>query len=197
MDRIFMTQLGGVDREHRVNLGVFIKGEKEHLEELIGFLANQNIDCVEFSPKAHDSLPEFGYFNEGFKIRISPYRWTFYELSEGIILAEFARYGFEKKNLAIETDYSKLGSFDINNLLAVRSRYDGIILGPMPHKMKGDYKDGSSLVAMMENEPARYPPFAVARDKSKELKITKSSLRDALSKLSAMIEKVGQFGMAA
>jgi hypothetical protein len=119
------------------------------------------------------------------------------KLSEGIIFSEFARYGFEKNNLSIETDYSKLGSFDVNNLLAVRSRYDGIILGPMPHKMKGDYQDGTSLVAMMENEPARYPPFAVARDKSKKLKITKSSLRDALEKLSAMIEKVGQFGMAA
>jgi hypothetical protein len=59
----------------------------------------------------------------------------------------------------------------------VRSRYDGIILGPMPHKMRGDFQDGNSLVAMMENEPDRYPPFAVARDKSKELEITKSSLR--------------------
>jgi hypothetical protein len=63
--------------------------------------------------------------------------------------------------------------------------------------MRGDFQEGNSLIAMMENEPARYPSFAVARDKSQELKITKSSLRDALSKLSEMIEKVGQFGLAA
>ncbi|MEA1929022.1 MAG: hypothetical protein U9N73_12520 [Candidatus Auribacterota bacterium] len=50
---------------------------------------------------------------------------------------------------------------------------------------------------MMENKSACYPPFGAARDKKEKLKITKSSLRDALETLAAMIEKVGQFGMAA
>ena len=107
-------------------------------------------------------------------------------------ISEFKKYGIDKHNIDMKTDYKKLGSFDINNLTKARSKYDGILLGPMPHKMSGDM-DGRSLIGMMENNVSEYPPFVVVRDSSGELKITKSSIKTSLKKLIPLIKQYDNY----
>ncbi|OGV53906.1 MAG: hypothetical protein A2X49_15615 [Lentisphaerae bacterium GWF2_52_8] len=115
------------------------------------------------------------------------------QLSSGQAYGEFARFGFDKKNVELHTEYSKLKSFDINNLLLIRSRCDGILLGALPHRMKGNLLDGDSLILQMEQNPKAYPPFVVLRDKGGGLKITKTSLHEGLCQLVEKIEKIGKY----
>jgi hypothetical protein len=114
-------------------------------------------------------------------------------LSTGQILSAFSQFGFEKQNIELHTEWDKYRSFDTNNLLAVRSRYDGIMLGPIPHKMKGNSPDGDDLIVQMQNYPDKYPSFVVVRDKRGDLKITKSSLKEAIKELISKTEKVGSY----
>jgi chorismate mutase len=114
-------------------------------------------------------------------------------LSNNQILPLFSKFGFGRENLELETEYEKYRTFDTNNLLAVRSRYDGILLGPMPHSMKGDLTIGDGLIVQMQREPERYPPFVVVRDKKGDLKISKSSLKNAIKDLVSLIEKVEKY----
>jgi hypothetical protein len=109
-------------------------------------------------------------------------------------ISEFKKFGIDKRNIEMRTEYKKMGSIDINNLKKIRSRYDGILLGPMPHKMSGDM-NGSSLIAIMENNVDDYPPFVVVRDSAGQLKITKSSLKTALKELVSHIERYDKYEM--
>lgn len=63
--------------------------------------------------------------------------------------------------------------------LAYNERYDCILAGPMPHKVKG-VEDASSIISKMENEDDVYPPLVRIMNQSGELKITKSSFKRAL-----------------
>jgi hypothetical protein len=75
-----MTYLkSGQDKKY-VKIAVFYKGKKEHLQDLKGFLGNQNIVCSEIPQTDKNKMEEFAYFEEGFYITIAPDRWSFYEL---------------------------------------------------------------------------------------------------------------------
>jgi hypothetical protein len=113
-------------------------------------------------------------------------------INEGKILSTITKAGFDKKKIQIYTEYEKFKSIDINNLKKIRSRYDGILLGPMPHKMHGDMP-GTSLIEVMQNNPEEYPPFTVVRDKAHRLKISKSSLKDAIDKLENKLQLVNAY----
>ena len=113
-------------------------------------------------------------------------------LKEGKIMSIFKKEGYDKKRVELLIEYDKMKSLDMNNLKKIRSRYDGIILGPMPHKMHGDMS-GGSLIGMMENSPEDYPPFVVAREKSGNLKLSNNSLRDALKDLGNTLMKVNSY----
>ena len=108
------------------------------------------------------------------------------------ILSTIIKAGFDKKKIQLYTDYHKFKSIDINNLKKIRSRYDGILLGPMPHKMHGDMQ-GESLIGIMQNHPEEYPPFTVIIDKAKKLKISKSSLKHALEELEKKLKLVNTY----
>jgi len=114
------------------------------------------------------------------------------EINEGKILSTITKAGFDKKKIQIYTEYQKFKSIDINNLKKIRSRYDGILLGPMPHKMHGDM-NGESLIGIMQNNSEEYPPFTVIRDKAHKLKISKSSLKDALEELENKLRLVNTY----
>jgi len=114
------------------------------------------------------------------------------EINEGKILSTIIKAGFDKKKIHLYTDYQKFKSIDINNLKKIRSRYDGILLGPMPHKMHGDMQ-GESLIGIMRNNPEEYPPFTVITDKAKKMKISKSSLKHALEELEKKLKLVNTY----
>lgn len=88
--------------------------------------------------------------------------------------------GISKNNLFLETDYNKIKNFNFDNL-RFNSTYDGILIGPIPHKVSG-VGDHSSIISKLEKEEG-FPPFQVVYTNSGELKITKTSFRDALKKL--------------
>lgn len=114
-------------------------------------------------------------------------------LNNSQILAEFTSFGLDVHNIELHTDHDKYRTLDTNNLLAIRSRFDGILLGPMPHRMKGDFEKADNLIVQMERNTAQYPPFVVVRDKRGDLKITKSSLRKAIENLMVIIKSVGRY----
>jgi Mn-dependent DtxR family transcriptional regulator len=62
----------------------------------------------------------------------------------------------------------------------------------MPHKMHGDM-NGESLIGIMQNNSEEYPPFTVIRDKAHKLKISKSSLKDALEELENKLRLVNTY----
>ena len=91
--------------------------------------------------------------------------------------------GFKRDRVTLRGDYAKLKNLDATELLVEKCGYDALIFGPMPHSIKGKPGDASSLIEDVSKRPDRYPPFAVARDKSGELKITHDSLRRALKEV--------------
>jgi len=114
-------------------------------------------------------------------------------LSNSQINSEITRAGIDIRNVEIHTDHNKYHSFDTNNLLSIRSRFDGILLGPMPHRMKGDFERADNLMAQMERNRGQYPPFVVIRDKRGDVKITKGSLRRAIEELLDKINRIGNY----
>jgi hypothetical protein len=115
-----------------------------------------------------------------------------HEMNNERILSLFAKLGLDKKKVTLKTDYDKLKSLDINNLKKMRSKYDGILLGPMPHKMSGDLPAGS-LIALMQNNPDDYPPFVVIKDKRGKLKISKKSLEESAAQLIDKLDNISYY----
>lgn len=115
------------------------------------------------------------------------------ELSAPIIVGECIKFGFERNNIELFTDFSKFHHFDANNLLVHRCRYDGILVGPMPHKIQGNFGSFSSLIEKMANEPHRYPLFEILRNVNGELVLSKKTLRQGLTNLVIRMDEVGQY----
>lgn len=107
-------------------------------------------------------------------------------LSKEIIIGICKNYGFDKKNITIHDEYGKL-PFNIESI-RYNSPYDGIIFGPVPHSApgKGNY---SSLIEMVKNEEG-YPHVEESKTLTGELKMTKESLKNALSRLNAYLEAI-------
>ncbi len=111
------------------------------------------------------------------------------QVSSDVILSLCRKAGFDKRNIELHTDFDKLTNFDTNCLLKMRTKYEGIIVGPIPHSMK----HGFSLISLIETEPQNYPPFIVTREKDQHLKITKNVLKKALEDLSLKIKQVDNY----
>ena len=99
--------------------------------------------------------------------------------------------GFDKKNIDIYKDYNKLKHFDTTNLLKIMSKKEGIIIGPMPHRMKNCF----NLIHDLREKPQDYPPFVEAADKEQHLKVTKNSLKIALDKLCKKMHAVDNYAV--
>ncbi len=110
-----------------------------------------------------------------------------------IILSEFERYGFNKRLIELRLDYEKFHSFNTNELLKPATSYDGILIGPIPHNMRGDFPDGLDLIGNMKANPDRYPTFTIIRNRVGHLKITKMSLRAALKDLDQRMETLDMY----
>lgn len=115
-------------------------------------------------------------------------------ISTGAILSACEDVGFAKSKVDLFVEYDKLKSLDTNNLLKARCHYDGLLLGPMPHHMKGTFLAScASLLERMEHEPDRYPPFVAIRDHAGQFKITKTSLAHALATLATHLASINRY----
>ena len=87
--------------------------------------------------------------------------------------------GFDQTWFEYRLDYKKLDRRSIGRLR--NSSYSAVIVGPMPHSVRGK-GDASSAIQRMKDHPESYPPVIEARD-SNGLKITNNSFRAALKEL--------------
>ena len=89
------------------------------------------------------------------------------------------------KNLFIDPerldyiDYEEATNFNYEKL-EYSNRYSDVIFGATPHKGSG-IGDNSSIITMLENNQERYPKVIRAME-SNGLKLTKTSLKEALMK---------------
>lgn len=70
--------------------------------------------------------------------------------------------------------------------LRYSNKYSDIIFGSVPHKGK-NIGDNSSIITMIENNAEEYPKLIRAMD-SNELKLTKTSLKEALKNTRVYLE---------
>ncbi len=73
----------------------------------------------------------------------------------------------------------------------MRSKYEGIIVGPIPHSMR----NGFNLIRSIETDPQNYPPFIVTREKEQHLKMTKNLFKKALDDLSEKMKEVDNYAV--
>ena len=156
---------------------------KQRIVDLEQQILKQN--AQEFLPKEKEEICNLKHTHILF-IGDSP-------VSVKFIMNELGSAGFNKKNVTLITDYKRMTHFDKNNVLKCRGKFDGVILGPMPHSIKGATKDGSSLIAQMENFPTKYPPFVVLRDGQGALHISKTNLKLGLKTLAQKIRQVDRY----
>lgn len=110
------------------------------------------------------------------------------ETSEKVIKGMLPLYGFSKKHSEIYVDYDKIKKI-LGSLQPGFCKYDGIIIGPIPHKVE-NLGDNSSFIEKLKNEEG-YPHVEVCRSLSDELKISKESIRNALSNMKNHLDAIG------
>ncbi len=76
--------------------------------------------------------------------------------------------------------YDDTTNYDISNL-EYSNKYSDVLVGPVPHKAKnmGDY---SSMIEAIESNSEKFPPLIRVMDETGNLRISKSSFRNALLK---------------
>ncbi|MGI6617870.1 MAG: hypothetical protein ACOX36_07515 [Saccharofermentanales bacterium] len=101
------------------------------------------------------------------------------EIKESVITAVAKSFGIEVNRLELCIDYDEAASYQFDKL-QYQPQYRVILCGPMPHSIRGK-NDSSSMIAEMERK-AGYPRV-LRLEANGVLKITKSSLRQALTQL--------------
>lgn len=101
-------------------------------------------------------------------------------IDEKIIYGIAKTFELEKDQLDLVTDYEQGKRFNIDEL-KYNSKYDGILIGPIAHKIIGTGAYSSAIQRLSQEEG--FPPLEEIRTNSGELKITKSSLKSSLDKL--------------
>lgn len=83
-----------------------------------------------------------------------------------------------KKEQITHLNYAQAKHFDFQSIKGY-SKYSDIIVGPNAHKTIG-INGYSSLIEMIKNEQDQFPKLTEAKDFTGKLKITKTSLKNAL-----------------
>lgn len=81
-------------------------------------------------------------------------------------------------------EYDKSNNFDLTKLKG-NINYKAVLVGPTPHKVKGDMKASSGLQEMKNNKDL-YPTIIELRNSHNDLKITKTSFDKALEDLKSL-----------
>ena len=100
-------------------------------------------------------------------------------ISKDVMVSIAKKYGIKENRLEFELDYDRLHNYNFGNLKNNMS-YSDILVGPLPHKVKG-IENYSSFLAMAESNPEEFPKI-IRLEGSNELKITKQSFLDGLLK---------------
>lgn len=100
-------------------------------------------------------------------------------ISKDVMASIAKKYGIKENRLEFELDYDRLHNYNFGNLRNNMS-YSDVLVGPLPHKVKG-IENYSSFLAMAEANPEEFPKI-IRLEGSNELKITKQSFLDGLLK---------------
>ncbi len=95
--------------------------------------------------------------------------------------------GLDKDQLEFMVDYDQNKRFNFDSL-RYNSPYGGILIGPNAHKMVS-IDEYSSIIQKLTNEDG-FPPVEEIRTNAGELKITKTSFRDALKRIITHIDSI-------
>jgi len=107
-----------------------------------------------------------------------------------VIFAIAKAFGYDKGNIEVYGDYNKNKRLD-TRIFRNTGKYNGILLGPIAHKVVG-LGSNSSVLSKISSEPG-YPRCCIIQTKSGHLKITKTALKEAFMELSRypiMLENV-------
>lgn len=100
-------------------------------------------------------------------------------ISKDIMVSIAKKYGIKESRLEFELDYNRLHNYNFKNLRN-NMLYSDVLVGPLPHKVKG-IENYSSFLAMAEANPEEFPKI-IRLEGTNELKITKQSFLDGLLK---------------
>lgn len=100
-------------------------------------------------------------------------------ISKAVMISIAKKYGIKENRLEFELDYDRLHNYNFGNLRNNMS-YSDVLVGPLPHKVKG-IENYSSFLAMAEANPEEFPKI-IRLEGSNELKITRQSFLDGLLK---------------
>ena len=87
--------------------------------------------------------------------------------------------GIQENSLVFVADYDKLTNFSLAQL-EYSTKYSDVIVGPVPHSMKGK-GEYSSIISAMEQQPDIFPRVIRAQT-ANEMKLTISSFQKALQR---------------
>ena len=100
-------------------------------------------------------------------------------ISKDVMISIAKKHGIKENRLEFELDYDRLHNYNFGNLRN-NMLYSDVLVGPIPHKVKG-IENYSSFLAMAEANPEEFPKI-IRLEGSNELKITKQSFLDGLLK---------------
>ncbi len=96
-------------------------------------------------------------------------------------------FDFSKDQLEFQLDYSDIKDY-ASRIKPWSGKYAGIIVGPCPHKAK-DTDGYSSFIEYIKSEEG-YPHVEEARDKAGNLKISVTSIADAMMKMAVHLQSI-------
>ena len=157
---------------------------------------DKKIDLAEILEKVYGKISKEitdAYYNDEINYILEKYdlkdeiSYSYYDFNNAKILvignsmiSKDVMVSIAKKNrLEFELDYDRLHNYNFGNLKNNMS-YSDILVGPLPHKVKG-IENYSSFLAMAEANPEEFPKI-IRLEGSNELKITKHSFLDGLLK---------------
>lgn len=129
----------------------------------------------------------------GFEVDSSKYNDYFINTSKILVIGDSRinnndllitakKMGIDKDRIELVTEYKKLQHYNFRKL-EYNMNYSDILVGPMPHKVK-DYEN---FIATVEKNQEKYPKM-IKITSSNELKISKSTLKEALLKTRLYLE---------
>lgn len=96
-------------------------------------------------------------------------------------------FSFSKEQLEFELEYDNVKDY-ASRIRPWSSKYAGIIVGPCPHKAK-DIDGYSSFIEQIKSEEG-YPHVEEARDKSGSLKISNTSIGEAMMRMAVHLQSI-------
>lgn len=134
---------------------------------------NGTIDDVLLKYGLQDEIEYYYYDKSNSKILIIGHSM----INKNDMINIARQYGINESKLEFKLDYKKLSNYDFS-ILKNNMNYSDILVGPMPHSVRG-INSYSSFLVMTEREPESFPKITKLKD-ANELKITKETFKKAI-----------------